>query len=184
MRLGGLDPFGPPDEVRRLRRATGMIRQRDDLVPSLSARLNALLPTVSAWRPRDWLAVLRGGVPPQQAARLRLLAGRHGVTDCLPAQAERLSGGQRRRIALVRALLPDPRLLLADEPTTGLDQPGAAAVVDALRAAEAATLIITTHDLAVARRFERTVVLRDRRVAYDGPTPREPELLDLYGAAP
>ncbi len=92
VRVESLDPFGTPEELRRLRRATGIVWQRDDLVPGLSARINALMATAPTWRARDWLTVLRGGVPARHAGRLAALCRRHGVDACLPARVEQLSG--------------------------------------------------------------------------------------------
>ena len=184
VRVGGHDPRGSPAEARRLRRATGVVRQGNDLVPGLSARLNAVLGTAWSWTPRDWWAVLCGQVPRGHGARLAELAARHGVADCLPARARELSGGQRQRIALVRALLPAPRLLLADEPTAGLDPTTAAAAVDALLGAGGATLVVATHDLEVARRFPRVLGLRAGRLVHDGDGLDEHAADDLYADAP
>ncbi|HZD00078.1 MAG TPA: ATP-binding cassette domain-containing protein [Actinomycetes bacterium] len=183
VRVAGLDPFGTPQELHRLRRASGVVWQRDDLVPGLSARINAVMATAPTWGPRDWLMVLTGGVPARYAERLRALSRCHGVDACLPTRVERLSGGQRRRIALIRALLPGPGLLLADEPTTGLDPPAAVAAVEALRCADAATLILSTHDLGVARRFPRIVALRKGRVSFDGPGLCQQDVERIYGVA-
>lgn len=168
-RVGGRDPWGPGHEVRELRRATGMIRQGDDLVGVSTGRLNAVSGTAASWSVRDWWAVARRRVPARYDRRLDELARRHGVAGLLDAPIEQLSGGQRQRLALCRALLPGPSLLLADEPTANLDPPAAAAVVDALLAVDGVTVLVATHDLAVARRFARTVAVRDGRTVHDGP---------------
>lgn len=181
VRIDGRDPFGSAAEVRALRRATGVIRQGNDLVLGLSARLNALMGTASEWRVRDWVIALRGGVPAAYRERLAALAARHGITGALDARVSELSGGQRQRVALCRALMPDPRLLLADEPTNGLDPATAGAVVDALRGTEGVTLVVATHDLGVARAFPRVVALADGAVVYDGDDFDEQAARDVYG---
>lgn len=179
--IGGRDPWGPRAEVRALRRSTGVIRQGNDLVLGVSARLNVLMSTASDWRLRDWTTALRGGVPAACAERLEALADRHGIVGALDARVNELSGGQRQRVALCRALLPDPDLLLADEPTNGLDPATSGAVVDALRGTEGVTLLVATHDLAVARAFPRVVALSDGTVAYDGADFDEQAARDVYG---
>ena len=181
LRVGGRDPGGSPGAAREVRRAAGFVRQGDDLVLGLSARLNALMGTTAGWRPRDWAAVCTGRVPAGHAARLAALAAELGVAAYLSAPAAELSGGQRKRIALIRALLPRPRLLLADEPTSGLDPAIADIAVSALRSAEGATLIAATHDLAVARGFPRVIALREGRLVYDGPGVDAATAAAIYG---
>jgi ABC-type multidrug transport system ATPase subunit len=177
VRVGGLDPYG--DGTRAVRRATGFLRQGDDLILAVSARLNAVLGTVPWWTAADWGRAVAGRPPRGWADRLVELADRHGVTDCLPAPAGKLSGGQRQRIALIRALLPGPRLLLADEPTTGLDPVTAAAAVRALHDG-GATVLAATHDAAVAATFDRVIALRDGRLVYDGPPLDTATAAELY----
>lgn len=181
IRVAGRDPFGTPGEVRAIRRATGMLRQGTDLVDGVSARCNALIGTATSWGMRGWLAVLRGRSPAAYAERLVALAARHGVSDCLTARVDELSGGQRQRVALIRALLPEPRLLLADEPTSGLDLRTAETAVDGLRGSDGVTVLVTTHDLAVARRFPRVVALRAGGVVHDGPALDEASVERIYG---
>lgn len=179
--VGALDPHGHPDQIQQLRRSTGMVRQGNDLVQGLSARINALMATTPTWAWIDWTAVARGRAPKRFEGQLLELATRHGITEFLDARVEHLSGGQRQRVALIRALLNDPQLLLADEPTVGLDPPTARAAVEALRGVEASTLIITTHDPEVARGFDRTIGLRDGHIVFDGMRPDRGELAAIYG---
>lgn len=183
VRIGGRDPFGAAEEVAALRRSTGVIRQGNDLVPLVSARVNALAGTTPDWRLGDWARVLRGRVPPRWAQRLDALATQHGIAGALDARVRDLSGGQRQRVALCRALLPGPDLLLADEPTAGLDPATATGVVDALRGTAGVTLVVATHDLAVARAFPRVVALRDGAVVYDGADFDERAAEDVYGVS-
>jgi ABC-type multidrug transport system fused ATPase/permease subunit len=92
----------------------------------------------------------------------------------------RLSGGQRRRVALARAILRDASVLLLDEPTSGLDAASERAVLDALdRAAEGRTLLAVSHRLSLAARADRVVVLDGGRVVEQGPPG---ELLAAGGA--
>jgi ATP-binding cassette subfamily B protein len=92
----------------------------------------------------------------------------------------RLSGGQRRRVALARAILRDASVLLLDEPTSGLDAAAEQAVLDALdRAAEGRTVLAVSHRLGLAARADRVVVLDGGRVAEQGPPA---ELLAAGGA--
>ncbi|HEU5157716.1 MAG TPA: ATP-binding cassette domain-containing protein [Streptosporangiaceae bacterium] len=184
VRVSGLDPFGGSRDVTRIRRATGMVRQRDDLVRGLTARTNILIGHTHGWRPGDWWHVLRGRVPHRHLQRLHTLAVRHDIAQLLSTRIENLSGGQRQRVALVRALLGKPRLLLADEATSGLDPARAAEALAHLRDADAATLIVTTHDLTVARQFPRVVAVRDGRIVFDGPELPEEAVADIYGGRP
>jgi ATP-binding cassette, subfamily B, bacterial len=92
----------------------------------------------------------------------------------------RLSGGQRRRVALARAILRDASVLLLDEPTSGLDAAAEQAVLDALdRAAEGRTVLAVSHRLSLAARADRVVVLDGGRVVEQGPPA---ELLAAGGA--
>jgi ABC-type multidrug transport system ATPase subunit len=179
--VGGLDP-ADRRLAPRVRRGTGVVRQRDDLVRGLTARANVLIGVSHRWGAAGWLAMLRGGVPKHERQRLAELAERHGIAGLLDSRVEHLSGGQRQRVALVRALLPGPGLLLADEPVSGLDPVRAAEALRHLRST-GATLIVTTHDLAVARQFPRIVALRDGGVGYDGADLDESRVREIYDAA-
>ena len=180
VRVDGVRPRQSRAALLRLRRSTGCVRQRDDLVRGLTARTNILAAVAHEWRLRDWGAVLLGRVPPRYEERLAELADRHEIQDVLPVPIERLSGGQRQRVAVARALFGRPRLLLADESTAGLDPVRAAWALDDLRGS-GATLVATTHDLTVAEQFRRVIALREGRVVFDGDLRDRVDLESIYG---
>ncbi|MDN3028599.1 ATP-binding cassette domain-containing protein [Streptomyces sp. S.PB5] len=179
LRVGGLNP-AVPSELRAVRRKTGVVRQGNDLVLGLRAQTNALLGTAPSWGMREWAAVLRGSIPTRYEGRVHALADTQGIRPFLRSRVEHLSGGQRQRVALVRAVLPEPQLLLADEPTSGLDPVTSQAAVDTLREADGVTVVVSTHDLSIARQFPRIVALRDGRVCYDGGELTERDAEEIY----
>lgn len=139
-------------------RRIGFVFQSFHLLPRLTVLENVLLPQRYA-RHAD----------PGAAARAVALLERIGLgqrTGHLPGQ---LSGGQLQRAAIARALLNQPALLLADEPTGNLDSRSAADVLALLHELHAGgqTLVLVTHDPAIAARAQRTIHLRDGRIAGD-----------------
>ena len=141
-------------------RRIGFVFQSFHLLPRLTVLENVLLPQRYARAP-----------DPQAPARARALLERIGLgkrLDHLPGQ---LSGGQLQRAAIARALLNEPDLLLADEPTGNLDSNSAADVMALLRELHVGgqTLVLVTHDPAIAASAQRTIHLRDGRVADDQP---------------
>ncbi len=144
------------DALARLRRDTiGIIFQAFYLIPTMTALENVAVPLELAGR-RDAGAVA--------TESLRAVGLGHRLTH-LPGQ---LSGGEQQRVALARAFAPEPRLLLADEPTGNLDHATGAAVMDllfALRERTGTTLLLITHDPALAARCERRIALADGRIA-------------------
>ena len=97
---------------------------------------------------------------------------------------DQLSGGERQRVAVARALVHRPRLILADEPTGSLDTDNSLAVIDLLRAAQGdagATLIVITHDPAIAGRLDRRIALRDGRLAGSDAPAGDGELVGTDG---
>jgi putative ABC transport system ATP-binding protein len=91
-----------------------------------------------------------------------------GLADQLGKLPDQLSGGQRQRVAVARALVHEPRVVLADEPTGSLDTENAAAILELLlrfQRDRGATLVMVTHDHHVAAALDRTLVMRDGRLA-------------------
>jgi len=152
--LDGAD-FGRLDEAgrRELRlRRIGFVFQLHHLLPQLTVLENVLVP---AW------AAGGAGRRLDRARRLLERVGLGARADHRPGQ---LSGGERQRAAVVRALLLEPALLLADEPTGSLDRAGAASLADLLldlNREEGVTLIVVTHSEELAKRMGRRVKLAD-----------------------
>ncbi|MGG7449435.1 ABC transporter ATP-binding protein [Plantibacter auratus] len=106
-------------------------------------------------------SLYRNGDHAADLVRSRVLLERFGVNVPAEYRPGQVSGGQAQRIALCRALLGDPPILLADEPTGNLDHQSARTVLDAFRehAASGATVIVVTHDEAVVRTASRRIAL-------------------------
>lgn len=103
----------------------------------------------------------------RRAAALRVLA-EHGLDGLAERTVHGLSGGQRQMLALAGVLATSPDVLVADEPTTLLDLRNARRIGDLLMSL-AQQIIVVTHDLDLAARCERGIVIADAQVAYDGP---------------
>jgi lipoprotein-releasing system ATP-binding protein len=143
------------DERRTLlRRATlGFVYQFHHLLPEFSALENVMIPQMIA-------GVARGTARAKAAELLR----RVGLGERLSHRPARLSGGEQQRVAIVRALANDPKVLLADEPTGNLDHATAEGVMGTLIEVTRATglaVLIATHNLELARRLDRMVALEE-----------------------
>jgi putative ABC transport system ATP-binding protein len=153
-RYDGLDDQG----LTRLRRDhIGFVFQFFNLLSSLSAEENVLLPALIARRADD--ATRR---------RARALLELVGLRDRATHTPSELSGGQQQRVSIARALLLEPQLVLADEPTGNLDTRSGREVLRVLREfnrAEGCTILMVTHDAAAAAMADRVVFLRDGRHA-------------------
>lgn len=136
------------DELAHYRnRDIGFIFQQHHLLPQLTLIDNILLPTIPFARQKQDFNSLE---------RAQELLERVGLTDRLNHRPGQLSGGECQRVAVIRALINKPRLLLADEPTGALDSDTAANLTDLLlelNAEEKTALIVVTHSRAVAEKF-------------------------------
>ncbi len=133
------------------RRQIGFVFQFFHLIPELTGAENVLLPTRLPGSPRG------------AEARGRALISRLGLDDAARRRPHQLSGGEQQRLAVARALVMDPPVLLADEPTGNLDDASGALVLDLLRAAaaEGRTVVTVTHEVGVTDAADRVLELVD-----------------------
>src|SRR5204862_1212120 len=129
-----------------------------------------LVPTLAMTETRNRSSVPPNLVPSPEAAEHRAsrLLGRVGLSSRMSHRPSELSGGERQRVAVVRALINQPQLLLADEPTGALDRASAqnlAELLVRLNQEDGVTLIVVTHALDLAKRMGRVIELRDGRLA-------------------
>src|SRR5690606_22429849 len=173
--LDGVDVSGLDDEATsELRnRRVGFVVQSFHLLPRRSVLENALLPLR-----------LRATPEPGAPGRAEALLARVGLAERSDHRPNQLSGGQMQRAAIARALVMQPALLLADEPTGNLDSKSAADVMALIRELHAGgqTVVLVTHDNDIAANAPRQVRLKDGRIEHDsGPpaaTTRPPALQD------
>ena len=157
------------DWLARFRRSeVGIVFQFFNLLDGVSALDNIVLPAM--------LHGLRRRAAESRARDLLDLLGLGDRTEQVPAV---LSGGQRQRLAIARALVNEPSLLLADEPTGALDSEGGLEVLELFRRlhADGQTIVMVTHSPDVAAGAGRVVRMRDGRIA-------APTAADLTAAAP
>jgi len=147
------------DELSEIRsRQIGFIFQNFNLIPQLTVLENLEVPMFYL------------GVPPAVRRKRAIeLAEKVGLEERLDHRPMQLSGGQQQRVCIARALVNEPLLLLADEPTGALDSKTGQAILglfdELVQAGK--TIILVTHDPTVARRCQRVIRLHDGRVASD-----------------
>ncbi|QPC86007.1 ATP-binding cassette domain-containing protein [Mesorhizobium sp. NBSH29] len=143
------------DQVAAFRgRNIGIVFQSFHLIPNMTALENVAVPLELAGR-RDAFEI---------AARELAAVG---LADRVTHYPGELSGGEQQRVAVARALAPEPRILIADEPTGNLDQATGKQIADLLFAKareRAMTLLLVTHDPALASRCTRQIAMRSGRI--------------------
>lgn len=147
------------DELARLRGLEiGFVFQTFNLIPRLTAFENVLLPTFANSRV--------SGDPRKRAKDLLEIMGLHDRMHHKPGE---LSGGQAQRVSIARALINDPAILLADEPTGNLDSRTGAEILRIFidLNAEGRTVVIVTHDPEIAKYADRIILVKDGIIQYN-----------------
>ncbi len=158
VRLDGHDPFqlDEPGLADFRSRQIGFVFQDHHLLPQCSVLENVLLPTMAGNNADD-----------DSLERANKLLERVGLADRLDHRPAELSGGEKQRVAVARALIRRPALLLADEPTGNLDRTTAAAVGQlcwSCKPQEQTMLIVVTHSLELAVLFQRRMELDEGKL--------------------
>ena len=155
-------------ELRRIRRNIGMIFQQFNLVKRSSVLTNVMtgrLGYMSGWKS----ALRRYGDEDYERALINL--DRVGLRERAHQRSDRLSGGQQQRVGIARALMQEPKILLADEPVASLDPATSHSVLKYLQQInrEGMTVICSLHFLSLARQYgTRVVALKGGRLMFDG----------------
>ena len=139
----------------------GFIFQDFNLVPVLSAYENIEYP----------LLMVRGWSPEKRRERVRKVIDAVGISDHAHKRPDQLSGGQKQRVAVARALVGEPKLVLADEPTANLDHDTAYRILNlmkAMRDSFGTSFVFSTHDPKIMNEAELTFTLEDGRLAQTG----------------
>jgi ABC-type lipoprotein export system ATPase subunit len=150
----------PTRQLAKLRSTRlGVVFQALGLFPALTARENVTLP------------LLMSGRDPRSAARAAVeWLGQLGVGERIEHRVNELSLGQQQRVAVARALAPEPMIVLADEPTAEMDQEAASVVLDALQQVtrRRGAVILASHDESALHRSTDLIALRDGRISSNG----------------
>ena len=137
----------------------GFIFQQYNLLPKLNLLENVEVPLIYAGMPRA-----------ERHARAREVLEQVGLGDKLKNKPNQLSGGQQQRVSIARALVRNPPVILADEPTGALDSHTGREVIGMLQQLhrQGHTVVLITHDNSIAVQAERIIRLEDGRIVYDG----------------
>ena len=171
-------------QLRHARRAIGMVFQEYNLVERLTVMENLLtgrLGYTNAWS--AWRRKFAQADMDRAFALLDVV----GLADFVHRRADALSGGQRQRVGIARALMQEPSMLLADEPTSSLDPKTSIEIMTLLRdqgIANNIPVLINMHDVELARRFaDRIIGMSGGRIVFDGVSDQlgQPQLDQIYG---
>lgn len=159
LRIGGDDPYRMPQNKLAAfrRRQLGFVFQDFNLLDTLTVAENIVLPLTLDRRPLK-----------DMEERLARVAARLGIAEILGKRVYEISGGQRQRTAIARAVITEPMLVLADEPTGALDSHSSRVVMESLaeiNERDKTTLLLVTHDPLAASYCSRIVFIKDGQLA-------------------
>ena len=171
-------------QLRKARRKIGMVFQEFNLVERLSVMENVLSGRLGYVSPfRAWLRKY----PQSDIDKAFELLDSIGLSEFFRQRADSLSGGQRQRVGIARAVMQEPHVILADEPTSSLDPKTSVEIMEllvSLSDAHNIPLIINIHDVELAKRFtSRVIGLSKGGIVYDGPPDQlsNENLKEIYG---
>ncbi len=155
--FNGLDVFNWPEKklASFRNRTIGFVFQFHNLLPEFSSLENTMMPA------------LISGMPAKRLERAETLLHDVGLGDRMTHKPSELSGGEQQRVAVARALVMEPEILLADEPTGNLDTETGRKIEDILlelNRQKGITLIVVTHNQSLAGRMSRSIGLRDGEI--------------------
>lgn len=156
--IGGQDPHCMTREQTALfrRRELGFVFQHFNLLDTLTAEENIVLPLT-----------LSGAAVPDMKAKALEMARRLGIESVLPKRTYEMSGGQMQRTAIARAMVHEPSLILADEPTGNLDSKASRDVMEAFASMNGtyrSTIMMVTHDALAASYCHRVIFIKDGKL--------------------
>ncbi len=159
----------PPDELRRTRRQIGMIFQQFNLIKRSSVLTNVLSGRLG-YVPSSW--ALTNYWPREMRERATAHLATVGIPEKTHTRADQLSGGQQQRVGIARALMQDPKVILADEPVASLDPATSHSVlqyIEALNRRDGITVMCSLHFLSLARRYgTRLIALKAGEIVFEG----------------
>ena len=157
LQVCGYNPVIEADRLELRRRHLGFVFQLHNLIPDLTVVENLRVPALAVNQPAA-----------ATDERLRTLTEQVGISHRLAHRIQDLSGGERQRVAICRALMNSPRLLLADEPTGSLDETTGSlvfALLKELAARHGIAVVLATHERRFAEACDRRVHVRDGRIS-------------------
>ena len=148
------------EQIAKFRRTElGFVFQSFNLMPTLTVEENIILPLT-----------LDGEKVSVMKRQLAELSERLGINHLLKKRIAEISGGQAQRVAVARAMIHHPQLLLADEPTGNLDSKASDEIISLLKLSNKKfnqTVVIITHDLEIAKEAERVITIEDGKIIKD-----------------